>query len=90
MSLLLVLLIVWSIITAALIVVVIYRSVISLHEDDQLFLDRAEAGLEREQQEVQARLKATTPYLKYLGVASGVLAVALVGMWVYQGLSMQP
>ncbi len=89
MSLLLVLLIIWSAVTVALIIVVIYRSVISMHEDDQLFLDRAEAAMEREQLEVQARLKAITPYLKYLGVTSGLLAVVIVGMWVYQGLTMR-
>jgi hypothetical protein len=82
-----VLLIIWSVLTAAFILVMIYRSVIGLHEDDQLFLDRAEAQLEREQQEVRARLDRTSPYLKYLGLSSAGLLVVIFGIWVYNGMA---
>lgn len=85
MSLLAVLLIIWSVITGAFILVVIYRSVISMREDDQLFLDRAEAAAEREQREVWAKLDRITPYFKYLGLSSAVLLLIIFGLWVYQG-----
>jgi len=85
MSFLVVLLILWSVITAVFILVVIYRSVISMREDDQLFLDRAEAAMEREQQEVRAKLDRVTPYFKYLGLSSAALLMLIFGMWVYQG-----
>jgi hypothetical protein len=85
MSLLAVLLIIWSVITGAFILVVIYRSVISMREDDQLFLDRAEAAAEREQREVRAKLDRITPYFKYLGLSSAVLLLIIFGLWVYQG-----
>ncbi len=87
MSLMVVLLIVWSVITASFILVLIYRSVISMHEDDQLFLDRAEVAMEREQQEVRAKLNRVTPYFKYLGLSSAGLLVLIFGMWVYKGLA---
>jgi hypothetical protein len=87
MSLLVVLLIIWSVITAAFIIVVIYRAVIGLHEEQQLFLDRADAAMEREQQEVHARMERITPYLKYLGITSGALLVIILGVWLYQGLA---
>ncbi len=86
MSLLFILLIVWSVITAAFILLMIYRSVISLHEEDQLFLDKAEAQMEREQQEVHQKLARTLPYFKYLGVSSAALLVIIFGIWVYQGM----
>lgn len=89
MSLLVILLIVWSVITAALILVFIYRSMVGLHEDDQLFLDKAEEGLEREQKEIQARLRRSLPYVKYLGLTSGALLVLIFGVWVYQGLTLK-
>ncbi len=90
MSVLTVLLSFWGVITVALIIVMIYRSVISMHEDDQLFIDRAEAQLENEQQEILARLTRTGPYVKYLGVTSGALLMVIVGVWLYQGLSRTP
>ncbi len=86
MSVLVVLLVIWGVITAALILLVIYRSVVSMHEDDQLFLSRGEAHMEAEQREVIARLNRTEPYVKYLGVASGILLALIVGVWMYQGL----
>lgn len=87
MSLLVILLIVWSVITAAFILVMIYRSVISLHEEDQLFLDQAGAQMEKEQQEVRAKVARITPYFKYLGVSSAALLVIIFSMWVYQGFT---
>lgn len=87
MSLLVVLLIVWGLVTAALVLVVIYRSVVSLHEDDQLFLSAGEAQLAKEQQEVVAQLDRSAPYVKYLGAASGVLLAVIIGVWLYQGFT---
>ncbi len=88
MSLLVILLIVSSVITVALILLLIYRSVVSMKEDDQLFLSQAEAQLQREQQEILARLNQVAPYVKVLGVTSGVLWVVTFGVWLYQGLAM--
>ncbi len=87
MSLLIVLLVFWGVVTAAFILLMIYRSVISLHEEDQLFLDRAEAAMEREQLEVRAKLQRTLPYFKYLGISSAVLLVLIFCIWVYQGFT---
>jgi len=87
MSLLVVLLIVWGAITAALIVVIIYRSVVSLHEGDQLFLSAGEGQMEQEQKQVVAQLTRSEPYVRYLGAASGVLLAVIVGLWLYQGFT---
>lgn len=87
MSLLVILLIVWGVITAALLVVVIYRSVIGLHEDDQLFLGTGEGQMEQEQKQVMAQLTRTEPYLRYLGAACGALLAVIVGVWLYQGFT---
>lgn len=47
MSLMVALLVVWAVITAGLIGMMIYRSVVALHEDDQLFLSSGEAQMAR-------------------------------------------
>lgn len=90
MSLLVILLIVWGAVTTLLILVMIYRSIVGMHEDDQLFLDRAEAQLEQEQKEVLSKLKRTDPWVKLLGITSGVLLAVIVGVWLYQGLMSPP
>lgn len=74
----------WGIVTAALAVLLIYRSTISMKEDDQLFLDSAQSNLEKEQREVRTRLAQLTPYATILGVTSGLLLIATAGIWVYQ------
>lgn len=87
MSLLVVLLIVWAVVTSALILVWIYRSVVGMGEDDQLFLNSAQSQMAEEQREVMERLNRMAPYMKFLGVASGVLLAVILGVWLYQGLT---
>jgi hypothetical protein len=74
------LLIVWGIVTAALVLVVIYRGTLSLHEDDQLFLAK-------EQQELVARLTRLTPVVRLLGATSGGLILVIAGIWIWRGLN---
>ena len=77
-------LIAWGAVTAVFIVLLIYRSLISMKEDDQLFLGAGEAQLEQEQREVITRLPRLSPYMKGFGIASvGLLAI----MAVYEGVT---
>jgi hypothetical protein len=77
-------LIAWGAVTAVFVVLLIYRSLISMKEDDQLFLSPGEAGLEAEQREVISRLQRISPYMKGFGIASvGLLAI----MAVYEGVT---
>lgn len=74
----------WGLVTAILAFLLIRRGLISMKEDDQLFLDPAEAGLEREQQQVLRKLDSMTPYLRGFGLASGALLAAMIGLVTYQ------
>jgi uncharacterized membrane protein len=80
------LLIVWAAVTTALVILIIYRSLVGMKEDDQLFLDPAEANLEAEQKAVLAKLEQLAPYTKILSVASGVLLLAIMGVWIYRAI----
>ena len=81
------LLIVWGIVTAALVIVVIYRGTLSLHEDDQLFLGDSEAHLAKEQQQLMARLTRLAPVVRLLGIASAFLIMLIATLWIWRGLS---
>jgi hypothetical protein len=81
------LLIVWAVPTVVLIFLLIYKSTLTMHEDDQLFLDDAESQLAQEQAELMQRMDKIQPYIRGLGVASGVLIVMIFGLWIYDGIS---
>ncbi len=87
MSMMTMLLVVWGVLTVALVLLLIYRSTLTLHEDDQLFLDEASANLRAEQEELQVRMKRVTPYVRILGAASGILILFIAGMAVWQQMN---
>lgn len=75
--------VVWAVITAALVIVLIYRSTLSMHEDDQLFLDESTANIRAEQEALLKRMGKITPVVNILMVLSGLLILIMAGMWVY-------
>ena len=87
MSALTMLLIVWGVLTALLIVLLIYRSTLTMHEDDQLFLDEAESHMQQEQIDNARRMERVRPYVRLLGAASGLLILVIAGLFVYGKVS---
>lgn len=87
MSTIMLLLIVWGVLTGVLVLLLIYRSTLTLHEDEQLFLDEASANLRREQEELQVRMQRVDPYVRIFGAASVVLILIIAGMAVWQQLN---
>lgn len=87
MSTLVILLIVWGVLTGVLILLLIYRSTLSMHEDDQLFLDESSKNMREEQELVQARMNKVKPWVAILGAASAVLILVIAGMAVWQQMN---
>lgn len=81
------LLILWGGLTAILIVLLIYRGTLTMHEDDQLFLDSAEVHMQKEQEEIMAKLKKITPWVRILGTCSAVLIALIAGTYFYTHLT---
>ena len=59
--------VIWAVITTALVIVLIYRSTLSMHEDDQLFIDESTANLRAEQEALLKRMNKITPIVRILG-----------------------
>jgi hypothetical protein len=80
-----VLMAVWAVLTTVLAILLIYRSALSMHEDDQLFLDNAESHLEREQKQLMVRMNQVRPLVNVLGASSGLLVLLMAGLWFWRG-----
>ncbi len=87
MSMIMMLLIAWGVLTGILVLLLIYRSTLTLHEDDQLFLDEASATMRAEQEQLQLRMRRVTPYVRILGAVSGLLILFIAGMAVWQQMN---
>ena len=77
------LLILWGAITLVLIILLIYRSTLSMHEDDQLFLSEGESQLAQEQAELQQRMNKIQPFVRACGALSALLLVVMAGWGIY-------
>lgn len=77
----------WGVITVFLIAALVYREVLSQREADQIFLDDAEQHYYREQQAIIARIARLKGPIVALSLASGILFLTTLGVWVYQGYS---
>ena len=80
------LLITWGVVTAVFLVLLLRRSLLASHEDDQIFLDAAEEHMAREQRELVAKINALSKPLMGTGILAGVLLLVIAGMWLYSGL----
>ncbi len=79
-------LVAWGVLTGILVVLLIYRSTLVMHEDDQLFLDESESHMEKEQIELMKKVDKITPIVKWLGALSGVMILVIAGVAIYQRL----
>jgi hypothetical protein len=77
------LLILWAGLTVVLIVLLIYRNTLSMHEDDQLFLGNSEAHMAKEQQDLIVKMNRIEPWVKVCGAGSALLFVLIAGMMLY-------
>jgi hypothetical protein len=82
------LLIAWGVLTTILVVLLIYKSTLTMHEDDSIFLNETESQMEKEQVEILAKVNKITPILTVLGAISGMMILVIAGLFVYQGLMM--
>jgi hypothetical protein len=76
----------WGLVTAVFVVLFIWRSVLSSHEDDQIFLDAAEEHMAQEQRELIIKINKLSKPLLGTGILAGALLLVIAGMWLKEGL----
>jgi hypothetical protein len=87
MSMMTMLVIAWGVMTGVLILLLIYKSTLTMHEDDQLFLGESESHMQAEQTELLQRMNKLTPFLRLFGALSALLIVAIVGLAMWQRMN---
>ena len=70
-----------------LILLLIYKSTLTMHRDDQLFLDDASSHMHEEQTELLAKVNRLTIPVRVFGAGSGVFLLVFVGMLIHQKLN---
>ena len=80
------LLIAWGVITATFLALLLWRSILTTHEDDQLCLDAAGEHIAQEQRELVAKITRLSKPITASGITAGALLLVIAGMWLYEGL----
>jgi multisubunit Na+/H+ antiporter MnhB subunit len=70
-----------------LIVLLIYKSTLTMHEDDQLFLDEANSHMQEEQTELLTKISKLTVPMRVFSIGSGVFLLAFLALFIYQKLN---
>jgi hypothetical protein len=81
------LLFLWGGLTLVLVVLLIYRGTLTMHEDDQLFLDNAEDHMQKEQEELLKKMNRITPWVRVLGTCSALLIFVIAGISLYTNMT---
>jgi hypothetical protein len=80
------LLIAWAVVTGIFLLLLVWRTLLASHEDDQIFLDSAQEHMAREQRELVAKIMKLSKPITTTGITAGTLLLVIAGMWIYQGL----
>ena len=80
------LLVAWGAVSAVFVSLLIWRSLLTSHEDDQIFLDSASEQMAREQRELVAKISSLSKPLMATGVLAALLLATAAGLWLWEGL----
>ena len=79
--------VIFGVFAIGLIVLLIYKSTLTMHRDDQLFLDDASSHMQEEQTELLAKVNRLTVPVRVFSIGSAVFLLVLVAMLIYRQLN---
>ncbi len=77
----------FGVFAVGLIILLIYKSTLTMHEDDQLFLDDANSHMQEEQTELLVKVNKLTVPVRVFSIGSGVFLLAFLALLIYQKLN---
>jgi hypothetical protein len=78
---------IFGLFAVGLIVLLIYKSTLTMREDDQLFLDDANSHMQEEQTELLTKVSRLTLPKRVFSIGSGVFLLAFLALLIYQKLN---
>jgi hypothetical protein len=79
------LLIAWGVLFAVFLLLLLRKSILESHEDDQLFIASTQELMAKEQRELIGKIHALSRPIMTSGIAAGVLLLVIAGLWLYEG-----
>jgi hypothetical protein len=79
--------VIFGVFAFGLIVLLIYKSTLTMHEDEQLFLDDASSHMHAEQTELLTKVSRLILPVRVFSMGSGVFLLVLVAMLIYSKLN---
>ena len=80
------LMVVWGVVTAVFLGLLLWRSILTTHEDDQLCIEAGAEHQAQEQRELFAKITKLSKPITASGITAGALLLLIAGMWLYNGL----
>ncbi len=78
---------IFGLFAVGLVLLLIYKSTLTMHEDDQLFLDDANSHMHDEQTELLTKVNRLTIPVRVFSIGSGVFLLAFLALLIYQKLN---
>jgi hypothetical protein len=78
-----IILIVWGVFLACLLGLLAYNATLTRYEEDQLFLNDTNSVEKTHQDEIVAKLRRTQPLVRIFGSLSGLMTLAVAGMYTW-------
>lgn len=77
---------VWGGFAVALLVLMIYRSNLTRYEEDAMYLDKSAGHQHQEFEDLMIKVKRVDPWVRLVGVSSGVLTFALAVFYMWDSI----
>ena len=76
-------LITWGALTAVFLVLFVYRSTLTMHEEDQLFLEDINPNEKQEQETIVRKSRALVPYIRTSGILSALFTISIIAIYTW-------
>jgi predicted membrane-bound spermidine synthase len=77
------LIVVWAVFMGLFLALLAYNATITRYEDNQVFLDDVNAYEEQQQNQIVRKINKTMPYVRLLGIVSGILTVIIIAIYTW-------